>query len=216
MRLRGCWSLLLALVALPAAAAAPAAGTAALVPTEVVDAFQAALAHGDRRGVVEHLAPDLVIYEQGFVERGRDAYAEGTMLNDITFAGLVKRETLRRDAWEDGSVAWVLTLSSVTGDFGDQKLALINTETLVLRRTDLGWKIVHIHRSAHPRGDDEELPAPARPKAAAPAAPEPVAAPAAPSPEPAPAPVPPEAGAAPESPPAPEALPPPPASPESP
>jgi ketosteroid isomerase-like protein len=182
MSLRRLWGLLLAAVLLPASAetAVPAA-KAGLVPTEVVDAFHAALASGDRKGVVQHLAADLTIYEQGFTERGRDAYAEGSMPNDITFASLVKREVLRRDAWEDGNVAWVLTLSSVTGDFGDQKLALVNTETLVLRRTDLGWKIVHIHRSAHPRGADEQLPEPlakavASPPSAARAAPTPPAA----------------------------------------
>lgn len=168
MSLRRLWGLLLSAVMLPAAAqtAAPAAKPG-MVPTEVVDAFQAALASGDRKGAVQYLASDLMIYEQGFVERGRDAYAAGSMPNDMTFASLVKREVLRRDAWEDGNVAWVLTLSFVTGDFGEQKLALVNTETLVLRRTDLGWKIVHIHRSAHPRAEGEDLPE-LPPKAAVP------------------------------------------------
>ncbi|PPE75388.1 hypothetical protein C3942_00370 [Solimonas fluminis] len=193
MKLRPLWGWLLGTVLLPAAAAPPAPSSQpGLVPTEVVDAFHAALASGDRKGVVQHLAADLSIYEQGFTELGRDAYAEGSMPNDITFASLVKREVLRRDAWEDGNVAWVLTLSSVTGDFGDQKLALVNTETLVLRRTDLGWKIVHIHRSAHPRGTDEELPEPlARKAAPPPPAPPPAPTPAVPLP-----PAPPESAAA--------------------
>lgn len=208
MSLRRFCGLLLSAVLLPAAAAesVPSAAKtgAGLVPTEVVDAFHAALASGNRKGVIQQLASDLVIYEQGFVERGRDAYAEGSMPNDITFASLVKRQVLQRDAWEDGNVAWVLTLSSVTGDFGDQKLSLVNTETLVLRRTGQGWKIVHIHRSAHPRGEDEALPEPL--PTAASSAPAPVAAPT-------PAPVPPPAvpvGApveAPAPPPAPESAP---------
>lgn len=203
LRRWGAW--LLSALMLPAAARAEPAPM--LVPTQVVDAFHAALAGGDRKGVVEHLAADLVIYEQGFVERGRDAYAEGTMLNDITFASLVKRETLRRDAWEDGNVAWVLTLSAIAGDFGDQKLALVNTETLLLRRTDLGWKIVHIHRSAHPRDQEEELPESPRVPAPEPApAPAPVPAPQPVAPaEPAP-PAPPAQPLAPElAPPAPPA-----------
>ena len=182
LRRWGVW--LLSALMLPAAARAEVAPM--LVPTQVVDAFHAALAGGDRKGVVEHLASDLVIYEQGFVERGRDAYAEGSMPNDMTFASLVQREVLTRDAWEDGNVAWVLTLSSVTGDFGDQKLALVNTETLLLRRTDQGWKIVHIHRSAHPRDAEEELPEQRRPPAPAPqpVAPAPQPAALAPQPEP--------------------------------
>ncbi len=204
MSLRRFCGLLLSAVLLPAWAAGPAApdaqAGAGLVPTEVVDAFHAALANGDRAGVIRQLATDLTIYEQGFVERGRDAYAQGSMPNDITFASLVKRQVLQRDAWEDGNVAWVLTLSSVTGDFGDQKLSLVNTETLVLRRTGQGWKIVHIHRSAHPRGEGEALPeplpsagrpAPAATPAALPPPVAPVTAPAAvPMPPPPPGPVP--------------------------
>lgn len=184
---------LLSALLLPAAAGAQVPTGPALLPTEVVDAFQAAMTSGDRKAVVQHLAPDLVIYEQGFVERGRDAYAEGSMPNDMTFASLVQRQALSREAWEDGNVAWVQTLSSISGDFGDQKLSLVNTETLVLRRTDVGWKIVHIHRSAHPRGPDEDLPEPLHPPVkpvhtppATPPAPEPPPA-ASPAPEPAPA-----------------------------
>lgn len=128
------------------------------LPTEVVDTFHAALVKGDRKAVVEQLAADVVIFEQGFVEKGRDAYAEGSLPNDLTFAGMVKREVLSRDAWEDGNVAWVLTRAAVSGDFGEQKLELENTETLLLRRTDAGWKITHIHRSAHPRGSDDAKP----------------------------------------------------------
>lgn len=210
MKPRRWLGLLLAAAALPAVAdPAPAAVAAAalpqLVPTEVVDAWQEALAAGDRSGVVGHLAPDLVIYEQGFVEQGRDRYAEGSMPNDITFASMVRRRVLSREAWEDGNVAWVLTRTAVTGDFGEQQLALVNTETLLLRRTDLGWKIVHIHRSAHPLAEDEVLPEPlpgAPARAPAPAAPAAAVTPApAPAPEPAatPAAAPPEEAAPPET-----------------
>ena len=196
MSLRRCRAWLLSALLLPAVAGAQAPAGSGLLPTEVVDAFQAAMTGGDRNAVVQHLAPDLVIYEQGFVERGRDAYAEGSMPNDMTFASLVQRQVLAREAWEDGNVAWVQTLSSITGVFGDQKLALVNTETLLLRRTDLGWKIVHIHRSAHPRGPDENLPEPlhpaVKPAATPPATPlapaEPPPPAAMPAPEPAPAP----------------------------
>jgi ketosteroid isomerase-like protein len=148
--------------AVPAAPAAPAR-----MPTEVVDAYREAVKRGDRAGVVAELAADLVIYEQGFEEHGRDAYVEHALGNDLTFASMVQREQLGREAWEDGNVAWVLVRSVDRGDFDGRKLELENTETLLLRRTDAGWKIVHIHRSAHPREAAADTPV------AAPAAPAP-------------------------------------------
>ncbi|HSW14883.1 MAG TPA: nuclear transport factor 2 family protein [Solimonas sp.] len=145
-----------AVAAVPALVPAPVVSVMQPMPTETVDAFHAALVRGDRAAVLQQLTTDVIIYEQGFVERGRDAYAEGSLPNDATFAGMVKREVLAREAWEDGNVAWVLTRSAITGDFGEpNKLELENTETLLLRRTDLGWKITHIHRSAHPRTAEE-------------------------------------------------------------
>jgi len=148
----------------PAAAAVPAASAAPLpapgpLPTQVVDAYHDALVKGDRPAVLAQMSMDVLIYEQGFVESGRDAYAEGSLPNDATFAGMVRREVRSREAWEDGNVAWVVTRSALSGDFGEaNRLELENTETIVLRRTDLGWKIVHIHRSAHPRTEEEARP----------------------------------------------------------
>lgn len=143
------------------AAPAPPAPLKAMgpLPTQVVDAYHEALAKGDRPAVLAQLSTDVLIYEQGFVEQGRDAYAEGSLPNDATFAGMVKREVRSREAWEDGNVAWVVTRSGLSGDFGEaNRLELENTETILLRRTDLGWKIVHIHRSAHPRTEEEARP----------------------------------------------------------
>jgi len=140
------------------AAAKPA--RADLLPTEVVDAFYEAMGRGDRTAVLAQLSADVVIYEQGFAELSRDGYAKGSLANDLTFASVVKREVLKREAWEEGNLAWVLTQALVTGDFGENRLELQNAETLVLRRTDLGWKIVHIHRSAHQRSSEESVPKP--------------------------------------------------------
>lgn len=154
--MRRWWLAALLGAVLPAAAETPPVpAAAARLPTQVVDAFREAMAAGDRSGVVAELAADVVVYEQGFEERGRDAYAEHALANDLTFASLVKREQLGREAWEDGNLAWVLVRSVDRGNFDGRRLELENTETLLLRRTDLGWKIVHIHRSAHPREGGE-------------------------------------------------------------
>lgn len=152
------WATVLPVWAAAPAPTVPAAVAANRLPTEVVDAYREALRTGDRVGVVAQLAADVVIYEQGFEERGRDTYVERTLANDLTFASMVQREQRGREAWEDGNLAWVLVRSVDRGDFDGRRLELENTETLLLRRTAEGWKIVHIHRSAHPREGDAPRP----------------------------------------------------------
>lgn len=123
---------------------------AADMAAEVVDAYLQALAKGDAAGVAAQLAPDLVLYEQGF-EQGRDSYLRTQLPEDLKFGQVMQRKLVDRQIWEEGPVAWVLLRSVDRADLDGKPLELENAETLVLRRLSDGWKIVHIHRSAHRR-----------------------------------------------------------------
>lgn len=192
MNMRAAWRRLGVLIALaaagaasaepvPAPAPAPEAATAAPVaPERVVEAFHKALQENFQQGVIDQLAEDVLIFEQGYVERSREEYAGSHLHNDMKFAAATRRTVMGRDAMQDRDLAYVITQSITEGRFGDQDIALDNTETMVLRRDGPSWKITHIHWSAHPRAA----------RAAAPAAP---AAPVAPARD----------GAAPTTPPAP-------------
>lgn len=134
---------LLVMTGTPAAAAEDPRG-----PKEVVAAFHAALSGGDRAGVTELLAPGVIIFESGGAEISREEYASHHLGADMEFAKATKVEVVDRQAGEAGDAAWVLTRSRTTGTFREKKVDLRGTETMLLRKSADGWRIVHIHWSS--------------------------------------------------------------------
>lgn len=120
-----------------------------LSPEQVVDDFHQNLAAGWREGALLHLVPDLLLFEQGYVERSREGYASGQMQSDMVFAAATRRETLQRDSGNQLGRAWVTTQARVSGQVGPQAINLRATETMLLRHIEGRWQITHIHWSAH-------------------------------------------------------------------
>ena len=133
---------LLALTGAPAAAEDPRG------PKEVVAGFHDALSGGDRARVTDLLAPDVIIFESGGAELSREEYASHHLGADMEFAKATKVEVVDRQAGEAGDAAWVLTRSRTSGTFREKKVDLNGTETMLLRKTADGWRIVHIHWSS--------------------------------------------------------------------
>jgi ketosteroid isomerase-like protein len=133
-----------------------------LSPEQVVAEFHKALDADYARGAIELLAPDVLIYEQGYSERTREGYANGHLGDDLTFASSTRRTVVKTESWVSGELAGVVTEFQVDGNFKDSHLALDNTETMLLRKDAGEWRISHIHWSAHPR---EEAPPAAAPPA---------------------------------------------------
>lgn len=118
-------------------------------PEEVVAAFHDALARGDRAGATTLLAAGVIIFESGGAELSREEYASHHLGADMEFAKATKREVVDRQAGEAaGDAAWVLTRSRTSGRFRDRPVDLRGTETMLLRKTADGWRIVHIHWSS--------------------------------------------------------------------
>jgi ketosteroid isomerase-like protein len=117
-------------------------------PEAVTAAFKDALARGDRAGVTGLLASDVIIFESGDAELSREEYASHHLGADMEFAKATKQEVVDRQSGEAGDAAWVLTRSRTTGTFQDRPVNLRGTETMLLRKTPDGWKIVHIHWSS--------------------------------------------------------------------
>ncbi len=110
--------------------------------------YHAALAGGDSTTALELLTPDVVIFEGGGVEASRDEYRSHHLPADIAFAGAVTREVTLQRSGVAGDVAWVLSESRTTGSFRGRAIDSHGTETMILRRTDAGWRIMHIHWSS--------------------------------------------------------------------
>jgi ketosteroid isomerase-like protein len=144
-------ALLLASPMLPAhePSAVDAAATDAIPPAAaeavgVVDAFSDALKAGRLDEVKALLDPAVQVFEGGHVEDGRDAYFAAHAAADATFLSTAQLTRDARSAGASGDLAWVSTRSTLARD-GKRHASI---ETMVLRRGEGGWKIVHIHWSS--------------------------------------------------------------------
>jgi hypothetical protein len=135
-------ALLVALLAL-----APPAVAQTQVPSEVVDAFHFALKAGDRRKALEQLTADVLIFEQGRMEKSRTEYARTHLAEDIGFASVTHRTVVRRSSKIQGNVAWVTSVNRTRGKFKTRNVDFSTDETMVLTRVGGKWRITHIHWS---------------------------------------------------------------------
>lgn len=121
----------------------------ALSPEEVVELFHQSLKEGYADKALQQLASDVKIFETGYIERSREEYARAHLGKDMYFAAATERVIGARKVSVDGGSAWVLTQSTLTGEIGGKPIALEQTETMLLLREVEGWRIAHIHWSAH-------------------------------------------------------------------
>lgn len=119
----------------------------AIGPAETVDAFHFALKSGNRKMALELLTADLLMFEQGEVERSRTEYARKHLGEDIAFAGITTRIVLRRTTKLLGNSAWVMSINRNRGKVNNRPVDFVTTETMVLNKVNNKWRIVHIHWS---------------------------------------------------------------------
>ena len=131
---------------------APAAADA----VKVVDAFSAAIKAAKLDEVGKLLDPKVLILESGSSERSRDEYLSEHAIADAAFMQAAQQQLRYRQAQIEGDVAWVCTESMLHSMKDGQMVMLLSTETMVLRKTEQGWKIVHIHWSSRAAAGDGE------------------------------------------------------------
>ncbi len=119
-------------------------------PAEIVHAFHAAVAAGDSTGALSLLDPAVVIYESGGVERSRAEFQSHHLGIDMAFDQSTDRTVVEQNTVQSGEYAWFTSVSQVRGEFRGREINSRGTETVVLRHTDAGWRIVHIHWSPRP------------------------------------------------------------------
>lgn len=126
----------------------PAAAEAAVA---VVERFGKALASADFVTVEELLAEDVLVLETGGAERSRAEYLGHHAKADARFLAEAHSMLVRRRARIDGDLAWVGSESELHTRKDGKPAAHASTETMVLRQTSQGWRIVHIHWSSRPK-----------------------------------------------------------------
>ncbi len=116
-------------------------------------AFQEALNSDDAVQVKALLDPKVLIFESGAAERSRAEYAAHHLRADMDFLKTVTYKLQRQTGDTVGDLAWVASESRMTGTSSGKAIDLLSTETLVLKKGTAGWRIVHVHWSAHPVGE---------------------------------------------------------------
>lgn len=125
--------------------AAPAVST---TPVDTVTAFHAALVSGDTQAALTHLTEDAMIFESGGVESSRAEYASHHLDSDAAFSAAVLRSLVSRSHGENGDAAWVMSVEIVTGTYRNRAINSRSVETMLLRRIEGQWRIMHIHWSS--------------------------------------------------------------------
>jgi hypothetical protein len=120
----------------------------AATPLEALNAFHAALTAGDRAKATELMAPEVAIYESGYVERSRAEYASHHLAGDIEFAKTASRKVLKHTERIHGPVAILYQETETTGTARGKPVHLLGTETTILEKQGDTWAIVHVHWSS--------------------------------------------------------------------
>lgn len=123
---------------------------AAVAAVQVVDMFSAAVKAARLDEAKELLDPAVLILESGGSERSRDEYMAGHASADAAFLHDATQQLRYRQAQAEGNFAWVATESMLHGEESGKKFSVRSTETMLLKRTKAGWRIVHIHWSSRP------------------------------------------------------------------
>ena len=122
--------------------------TAFEIAAKTVDGFHQALSKGDRGAAQLLLDDNVQIYEQGWVERSKAEYASHHLDSDIEFTRAVSQAQTARSGAVIGDIAYVATEGRTTGKFEGKDIDAVTLETMVLRRIEGAWRIVHIHWSS--------------------------------------------------------------------
>nr|WP_196139649.1 nuclear transport factor 2 family protein [Aliikangiella sp. G2MR2-5] len=114
---------------------------------KVVKKFHQALVNKDRETVLSLLSEDVLIYEGGRVERSSNEYAHHHMQSDMAFSAAVPSKTLEHQVKVLGDTAISTSRSHRKGEYKERSINSSGMETMVLKKTTKGWKIIHIHWS---------------------------------------------------------------------
>jgi len=134
----------------PSAAAEPKVDVPkeARAAAATVDRFFKALSAGDLKRAGRELDPQVVILESGGGEYSAAEYLNGHAKHDATFLKTAHHQPGRRTARVSGDLAWVASESELHIKKDGKPAVTLSAETMVLRSTAAGWKIVHVHWSS--------------------------------------------------------------------
>lgn len=114
---------------------------------KTVLAFHSALTSGNAEQARKLLMDGVIIFEGGGVERSADEYANHHLKSDIAFMSKMKVTLLEHQVEGNGDMAVSMARSKIQGRYKDKDIDLETMETMVLKKHDGNWRIMHIHWS---------------------------------------------------------------------
>ena len=118
----------------------------ALIKT-VVQYYHNALKAKDKATALKLLSEDVLIQEGGHLETAEE-YESHHLMADMEFSSAVsgKREVI--EAIVEDNIGWVVSSSSMIGEFRGRVVDSIGAELMVLKKENGSWKIRVIHWSS--------------------------------------------------------------------
>jgi len=120
----------------------------AATPTEVVNAYHAAVASGDTAKALSLLSPAVQIFESGYAEQSKEEYAGHHLPADVAFAKTTSRKIVKGSERIAGDLGVVIQQTDTQGTHKGAPVHLLGTETAVLEKQGDGWVITHFHWSS--------------------------------------------------------------------
>jgi len=112
-----------------------------------IQQFHEAMSAADSAAVANILADDVRIVEGGNVET-KMQYLSHHFHSDVAYLSAMKRDPQTMAISESGGMAWVTSVTRLHGTYRDREIDSKSAESLVLRKSEFGWKIVAIHWSS--------------------------------------------------------------------
>jgi ketosteroid isomerase-like protein len=110
--------------------------------------FRNALSAGNAELAASFLSDDVLVFEEGSVERSKSEYQSHHLAADIAFARATRYEVLRRAVKVWGDTAISTSEGRTTGEWRGRTVNSLGTETIVMRKENGQWRIIHIHWSS--------------------------------------------------------------------
>ncbi len=124
-------------------------------PVAVVDAFQSGLRSSNVDQVMATMMADAIIVEGGSAQSPAD-YAGHHMVSDMAYVSAIETKLVKRDVIAGDRLATVISELRMHGTYKDEAIDNQLIETMVLKNTDQGWRIAHVHWSSKPITGDHE------------------------------------------------------------
>lgn len=114
---------------------------------KIISKFHKAIKLGQKKKAKLLLDANVMIFKNGIIEKSADQYEKNMMVDDMKYFAKLKTEVLAHSVNIIGDMAYSTSHIKSTGQVYGSYINSENLESMVLKKFNNKWKIVHIHRS---------------------------------------------------------------------